>query len=77
MRDIIVKLCVCVSESHSYSPLNWLSDHTYWALVELEWRLKVFLSASDLCFEIHRFKVRSLVLKFWNLHSICYQLRIK
>ena len=28
-------------------------------------------------FEFHCSKVHSLVLIFWNLHSICYQLRMK
>ena len=52
MWDIICEI-VCMSEWKPlfYSPLNWLRDHTSWALVELEWRLKVFPSASDLCFE--------------------------
>ena len=27
---------------------NWLRDHTSWALVELEWRLKVFPSTSNI-----------------------------
>ena len=40
---------------------NWLKDHTSWALVKLEWRLKVFPRTFDLCFEIHRTKVHSLV----------------
>ena len=62
-----------LSWANSY---NWLRDHTSWALVELEWRLKVFPSTSNLCFEIHHTKVHSLVI-FWSLHSICYQLRMK
>ena len=33
---------------HTY--INWLRDHTFWAQVELEWRLKVFPSTSNLWF---------------------------
>ena len=53
----------------------WLRDHTSWALVELKWRLKVFPSAYNLCFELHHIKVHSLVLIFWNLqaHVIYYE----
>ena len=47
------------------------------ALMELEWRLRVFPSASIFVFEIHRFKVCSLILEFWNLHSACYRLWMK
>ena len=32
--------------------VNWLRDHTSWAKVELEWRLKVFPSTSNLCYWI-------------------------
>ena len=49
---------------------NWLRDHISWALVELEWRLKVFPSTSNLCFEIHHTKVHSLVYnKERNTHN--------
>ena len=53
----------------------WFKDHTSWALVELECRLKVFPSAYNLCFETHHTKVHSLVLIFWNLqaHVIYYE----
>ena len=53
----------------------WLRDHTSWALMELEWRLKVFPNAYNLCFEIHHTKVHSLVLIFWNLqvHVIYFE----
>ena len=42
--------CVCECKPLSYFPLNWLRDHTSWALVELEWKLKVVLSTSSLWF---------------------------
>ena len=47
-----------------------IGDHTSWALVELEWRLKVFPSTSNLCFEIHHTKVHSLIYnKERNTHN--------
>ena len=69
-----MKWFVCECWTLSHSPLNkihrhWLRYHTSWTSVELEWRLKMFPSTSNLCFEIHHIKVHSLVLVFWNLHS--------
>ena len=71
-------VCECWTLSLILSWTNshyWLRDHTSWALVELEWRLKVFLNAYNLFFEIHHTKVHSLVLIFWNLqaHVIYYE----
>ena len=45
-----MKWCVCECKPLSYFPLNWLRDHTSWALVELEWKLKVVLSTTSLWF---------------------------
>ena len=55
---------------------NWLRDHTSWALVELEWRLKVFSSAYNLYFWNSSHQVTlsySHILKFT---STCYLLWI-
>ena len=76
IRHYCEMMCMCVSHSFILPWTDW-ENTLSWALVELEWKLRVFSSTSNFCFEIHCFKVCSLVLKFWNLHSICYQLRMK
>ena len=73
-----MKWCLWVLDTLILSWTNshyWLRNHTFWALVELGWRLKVFPSANNLCFEFHHTKVHSLVLIFWNLqaHVIYYE----
>ena len=77
MRNIIVKWCRWVYVTLKFFLCNQLRVHTSWALVELEWRLRVFPSVSIFVFEIHRFKICSLILEFWNLHSACYRLWMK
>ena len=77
VRNIIVKWCRWVYVTLKFFLFNQLRVHTSWALVELEWRLRVFPSASIFVFEIHRFKVCYLILEFWNLHSVCYRLWMK
>ena len=72
-----MKWCRWVYVTLKFFLCNQLRVHTSWALVELEWRLKVFPSTSIFVFEIHRFKVCSLILEFWNLHSACYRLWMK
>ena len=74
VRNIIVKWCRWVYVALKFFLCNQLRVHTSWALVEFEWRLRVFPSASIFVFEIHCFKICSLILEFWNLHSACYRL---
>ena len=50
MRNIIVKWCRWVYVTLKFFICNQLRIHTSWALVELEWRLKVFPSASIFVF---------------------------
>ena len=77
VRNIIEKWCRWVYVTLKFFLCNQLRVYTSWVLVELEWRLTVFPSASIFVFEIHRFKVCSLILEFWNLHSACYRLWMK
>ena len=46
VRNIIVKWCMWVYVTLKFFLCNQLRVHTSWAIVELEWRLKVFPSAS-------------------------------
>ena len=58
------------SLEHIY--INWLRDHTSWALVELEWSLKVFLTTSNHClkFTTPRYTLLFLYSKIYKVHFI-------
>ena len=49
-------VCIWVLDTLLFSlehiHINWLRDHTSWAHVELEWRLRLFSSTSNLWFWI-------------------------
>ena len=61
---------VWVKATLLFSLVNWLRDYTSWALVELDWRLKVFPSTFDLCLEIHWYALLFLNFEIYIVHVI-------
>ena len=51
--------------------------HMYLSITLSVWIMDMSFYCLIFGFEFHRIKVHSLILIFWNLHSTCYQLRMK
>ena len=79
-----MKWCVCECKpllfSLEHMRVNWLRDHSSWAKVEFEWRLKVFPSTSNILFLIspHQGTLSYFkILKFtWYMLSITNEVNL-